>query len=90
MVSLDDEARAMAERHGLLDPDEFIRRVRAQLARRRARGAQPWKACPDCEEVLPALAFAEAVGRPDGLQRVCKACDAKRAKKARASSPLGG
>lgn len=60
-------------------------RVLRQLARRQARGAQPVKPCATCGEDLPALAFAEDVGKPDGLKSVCKPCDAVRARDRRAS-----
>lgn len=70
-------AQDVAERYGL-DPEDFEARVRRQLARRIARGAQPVKGCPVCLRDLPALAFAEDPTKGDGLKVVCRECMALR------------
>lgn len=74
---IDEAAREVAERFAL-DPEDFARRVRAQLARRIARGTRPHKRCPVCRNDLPALAFAEDASKGDGLKIVCRECMAVR------------
>ncbi|RLK22628.1 hypothetical protein DER29_0465 [Micromonospora sp. M71_S20] len=65
-----------AERHAL-DPADFEARVRRQLARRMARGAQPVKMCRTCVTLRPALDFAEDARSRDGLRSTCRACAAE-------------
>ncbi|MGW0504137.1 hypothetical protein [Micromonospora sp. NPDC003241] len=71
------------------DPDDLAGRVRRELARRMARGAQPVKRCSRCCRHLPALAFAEDASKGDGLKTTCRECDAARQARARASPTAG-
>ena len=86
-ATFEDRVRAYAEQIGA-DPEAFVARVVRRRDYWLARASRPFKRCSVCQRKLPARAFAEDASRRDGLQRICRECNANRLRARRATPTL--